>query len=153
MSENVERKMETKIVLPKIEYNRCRKKIDVTQGSPRKLRVACRKIAEFFRREGGYDFVQFDENETDEYHAFLFFDPLDGGDEVIGACCFRWREWTNSDPGWGLQWIWLHPYFRGKGILKGHWPFFMEKFGNFSVEGPVSRIMFDFLKKYYPQGL
>lgn len=120
----------------------------VKSDSPMKDKKCVYKMACFFRREFNYDMVQFCEYDKDNYEAYLFQD-YNNPDEVYGACCFRERNYKDSGKMWALQWIWFHPYFRSKGNLKRHWPFFLERYGNFHVEGPLSVNMFEFCKKYH----
>lgn len=148
-------KMNTKIQLPKInlytDYDLYEEEefhglVPVLNKSKKKNKVSVRKIAEFFRREFNYDFVQFSEYDDDNYYAYLIL-PRCYVEEVIGAMCFRWREWEDAPPSWALQWVWLHPYFRNQGLLTSHWPDLKRKFGDFFVEGPLSSSMKGFLKK------
>lgn len=46
-----------------------------------------------------------------------------------------------------MQWLWLHPYARSKGIMSALWPSFLEKFGDFNVERPLSKAMKAFVDK------
>src|SRR5262249_17652815 len=48
---------------------------------------------------------------------------------VIGACCFKWGGWSDEPPVRCLDWIWLHPYFRRRGLLRDAWPAFRAEFG------------------------
>lgn len=109
-------------------------------------------FARYFRREFKYDFVQFggpSENEND-FEAWLFFEDRSSYEEIpIGACCFRHRKYTDHHH-WGLQWIWLHPYFRSQGILKNNFPFFVDRYGSFVPEPPLSKSMEAFASKYCP---
>jgi hypothetical protein len=72
--------------------------------------------------------------------------------EALGACCFRWRDFTLGEqpypllgPCYVLSWIWLHPYIRRHGCLEQAWPYFVERFGDFIVETPLSTAMHQFL--------
>jgi hypothetical protein len=92
------------------------------------MRKRVERFAKHFQREMHFDFPQFETDETlcksgfVRYEAFLFH--TSAGDlwhgegpikqRFFGACCFRWREWTNAPAEWSLDWIWLHPYFRSK---------------------------------------
>lgn len=103
--------------------------------------------ARAFKREFGYDFIQWSEKEDDPgAYGFLFRDP-EQLDVIIGACAFRWRNYTDSDPMWAMQWIWLMPDARHKGILTKYWPVFTHMFGKFHVERPLSDAMAAFLEK------
>lgn len=111
------------------------------------LRRAVLHCACFFRREFRYDFVQFAIKDADPYRAFIWVDN-EYDCRVIGSCCFRWREYSDAPHGYGMQWIWFHPYFRGAGLLTKAWPYFLARFEDFHLEGPFSRAMERFLVKH-----
>lgn len=121
----------------------------VVRRSPLSHKRAVETLATYFRREFDYDFVQYssDEDLDDrETVAFIWTTGYEGDLSVIGACCFRLRhEETTDFKCWALQWIWFHPYFRGKGILTRAWPLFCKAFGSFEVEHPISFAMKCFL--------
>lgn len=127
--------------------------VTVTWKSPLKLRREVERFAIYFRREFNYDFMQFvatEEPKNDErpYAAYLFTNELHEHPRVwVGGCCFRWREFKGLDARWGMQWMWLHPYYRGKGILGRAWNKFKELHGNFFCEPPFSPAMEAFLRK------
>jgi hypothetical protein len=123
----------------------------VSVRSPQSYRRAVYRLARYFRREMDYDVVQygFDGRESDPDHvAFLWVHPeaigLGEGFRVpcVGATCFRLR-----DEGRAMQWVWMHPYFRRRGLLSEAWPEFVREFGDFAVEGPLSAAMKGFLVK------
>ncbi len=125
----------------------------VMEDSPLSLKKKVYKIASYFRREEEYDFVQFSDTEKEysihPYHAWCWtighYPTL-----LAGACCFRWREYKEEPAAYYMQWIWLHPYRRNKGLLKESWPFFKSLYGEkFFVEHPYSESMRYFLKKYH----
>lgn len=141
-------------------------RIKVTHKSPRPIKAAVATVAAFFQREFQYDCLQYGYKglEDDPYHtAYLFFDEgrrfefFKGQGFVspsIGACCFRTRRIKGSESSVGLQWIWIHPYFRRKGVLTKHWPFLVEQHGDFFAEPPLSPAMDGFLRKVgYPHPL
>jgi len=125
------------------------------------LRRAVYQVALYFKREFRYDLVQYgvDGHETDEQsRAFLWLDmdrPAYRGSTrvfaVIGACCFRLREWTDAPPDWVLQWVWFHPYARRRGLLRKSWEHFRERFGDFFPEPPLGRAMDAFIDSL-PEG-
>jgi hypothetical protein len=126
--------------------------VAVRSKSPSKLRKAVERFAIYFRREFHYDFVQFSAKEKpgddEPYAAYLFASERNSYPRLwVGACCFRWREYDDVEPRWVVQWMWLHPYFRGKGILGHAWDKFHEVHGNFYCEPPLSRAMEAFLRK------
>lgn len=126
--------------------------ICVTTRSPVTHRRAVYACACYFRREGGYDFVQYghDGQEDDEDARAYLWSTLcldeRGGDVALGACCFRLRcippMMINR---YDLQWIWLHPYVRRHGYLTRAWPYFSARFPSFVPEPPLSPAMIAFL--------
>lgn len=139
----------------------CPSPLLVLPSSPRKIREFVEIFAKHFRRELHYDFVPFAATEVPTsqgyvpYEVYLFhevasdlFDPdKPAKQRCIGACGFRWYEWTNAPACWSLQWVWFHPYFRGRGHLSNAWPSFVKKYGNFHVQPPFSAAMEKFLEK------
>lgn len=134
-------------------------KIDPT--SPLVLRLAVETLARYFKKEMRSDWLQFDATEMQSslgyvpYEAHLFHEiarecivedePLP--QRVFGACYFRWREWTDSEPSWSLDWIWIHPYFRRCGHLQQAWPAFQKRYRTaFNVAPPLSIAMEAFVK-------
>ena len=132
----------------------------VVPASPKRLREKVEIFGRWFSREMRYSCV-FEASDTPDkqwftrYEAYLFHedaeDLWDGNGTVkqrfFGACCFRWRERGNAPAYWTLQWVWLHPFFRGRGHLRDAWPIFEQKYGRFDPEGPFSCGMEIFLKK------
>jgi hypothetical protein len=126
--------------------------LKVTNKSPISHRKAVLEIARYFKRELCYDFVQYDINEDDDCEAFLFLGyPYSETCPTMGACCFRQRKIKDGELDgifWTLDWIWLHPYVRGNGILKEHWNKFNELYPGFLPMPPFSNAMKHFLLKY-----
>lgn len=101
--------------------------------------------AQMFKREFGYDFVQWDPTARDvTAHAYLFNDDtgLFGHGAIAGACALMWRD--GERPGWAMQWIWLAPALRRKGILSRRWEQLRKRFGEFYLERPLSPAMAQF---------
>jgi len=138
--------------------------VKVQDDSSVRDRKAVEKIATFFRRELDYGFVQYDAKEPSggRYEpyiptiAYLFTNPdllhyTNAGKSRIatkGACCFRKRAYQDmTEPIWELDWIWLHPYERNKGILQRYWQVFMKEFEMFFPSHPISKSMEKFLLK------
>jgi len=126
--------------------------VTVNHKSPDRYKKAIYKIAKFFKNEFSYDFIQYAEKENDTQHiAYCWIHPQivpiishmdDFRVSIIGATCFRYRKnYKNMKPFWGMQWMWLHPYFRDKGYFKKSYPIFKEKIGEFIMEPPFSRTM------------
>lgn len=145
--------LETK-VLPLTGYEGTNNVRTIFSNSRLSERRAVWHMARYFKREFGYDFVQYGDDgfEHDDNHvAYLWesgFDPV-----AIGACCFRWRHENKDDRHWGLQWVWFHPYVRRRGMLTAIWPFFRHVFDDFRVEYPLSTAMEVFLRKIDPDKL
>lgn len=118
----------------------------VTMRSPLPCRKAVETLAIYFRREFKFDFVQYQyRGDEKTARAYLWLLPdWDTSYNAIGACCFRQRKWRNVKY-WGLQWIWFHPYERGRGHLTKSWPYFQARFGDFYPEPPLSWGMESFL--------
>lgn len=118
----------------------------VIPSSPLALKQEVEKLAYYFRREFHYDFVQFEASETGPFDAYLFSSLSDFPPVWAGACCFRTRHFDDLDAEiQGFQWMWLHPYFRGRGILSSQWKTLRTNHGDFYPEPPVSPAMKEFL--------
>jgi hypothetical protein len=77
------------------------------------------------------------------YKAFLFHSQ----DRFVGAACLRYRKDQSEDTPWLFQWLWIHPYFRRRGVLTHTWPELKEQAGQFRLSEPVSSHMQAFLAK------
>jgi hypothetical protein len=114
--------------------------------SPRAAHQVVERYARYFRREFGYDFVQYDANEPyrlAETQAWLWttVDMLRRC-PVLGACCVRSRTYSNCPESfWALQWVWLHPYARNQGLFTHAFPVFLERYGAINLEPPLSAAM------------
>jgi hypothetical protein len=115
----------------------------VTKDSSIVLKRAMYKLALYFQREFGYDYIQYDINSKNNYIGYMWTD----GTIVIGACLF-W--WSDEDECWRMNWAWFHPYLRDKKLLSESWNYFIERHGKFDVDLPLSNNMKAFLikKKY-----
>jgi hypothetical protein len=135
----------------------CVELLPVTPRSPMRFRRAVETIAQYFRREFGYDFTQYDATERSDPRdqVFLWVNPCDdlAGVRALGAACFRWRRWSDGSAGLALAFCWLHPYCRRQGVLSASWPHFCERLGDFVVERPLSPAMEGFLRKVDPEKL
>jgi len=126
--------------------------VDIWSSS--KLKKFVYRIAVYFRREFDYSFVQYSEEEDDLTHrAFLFLSKANDKYydkniyRILGGGCFRHRKPQDRPEYYALQWIWIHPYMRRKGILTKVFDEFMNKFGQFRVESPYSVEIKSFLEK------
>lgn len=129
---------------------------EVSVTSPFEIRKALEQFARYFKLEFHYDDIQYYADEHDEECiGFLFTESaLDIITEdhkqmptrCSGGCCFR-REQFEDGCKWVLFWVWIHPFFRNRGILTKHWKKFLEQFGEFIIEQPLSDAMRSFLEK------
>jgi hypothetical protein len=121
----------------------------IDRSSIKSVRLAAAVIAQYFRREFGYDspLYQADESLDPRERIYLLTVERDGYRLGVGVICFRWRDWENMPEGLSLTWLWIHPYLRGAGILSSYWDLFRELHGDFPVEPPVSKAMKAFLTK------
>jgi hypothetical protein len=114
----------------------------LTRASARHAHQVTERYARYFRREFGYDFVQYDADEAYDLHetqAWLWTSCDYEGYRVLGACCCRYRRYTNLPESlWALQWVWLHPYARHKGLFTAAWPVLLQQYGALHLEPPVS---------------
>lgn len=120
-------------------------------SSDKEARLATYMLAKYFMREVKIDSVLFpharcpkyDDNECFAYLLTLEKSQIEMKSVAIGALCFRLRDF-----GYGLQWVWFHPYVRNEGFLKRNWPLLEEKFGkDFYCEPPYTPAMEVFLVK------
>lgn len=91
-----------------------------------------------------FTFIDYDHTSTAEDNAK--YNKAHHAACVYGACHFSKLNVTTEDY-WKLNWIWIHPFFRHRGMIKEHWKYFEEIFGDFYIAKPVSPEMINFLKK------
>ena len=103
-----------------------------------------------FKREFQYDFLQWEgslrkKNLRQESHGYLFADHTDtyGPGAAVGACAF-WHE----DDKWRMRWIWVCPSMRRSGVLAKRWAEFLQRYGDFEIDTPLSDAMAAFVNKY-----
>lgn len=118
----------------------------VTSKSPAWKHNEMYERALAFKREFHYDFTQWGSHGRDDdpnARGFLFSNEAGA---ITGACAFRLRI-NDECSRWGLQWVWIAPQYRRDGYLTRQWKIFRSKFGDFTVEAPVSPAMAAFLAK------
>lgn len=130
---------------------------EVNKNSDFEIRSALEKFARYFKAEFRYDNLQYSADEHDEdCICFLFTESaMDVCTEkhtqmptrCFGGVCFRKTQSDNGEK-WILYWVWLHPFFRNRGILSKHWKHFRTQFCDFIVEPPLSSAMQSFLGKH-----
>jgi len=118
----------------------------VTTNSPAWQHNEMYERALAFKREFGYDFVQWGSPKGDsdpEVNGIFFLNEVGA---IVGACAFRVRE-HGTRRVWALQWIWFAPRYRRQGHLARQWQRLRADYGDFEVEHPVSPAMQAFLEK------
>lgn len=125
----------------------------VDQSSPLWMHGAVCDRAFEFKREFKYDFVQWDGSSTrragEDWQGWLF--AADDMGAIAGACGFMRRDGAIEGPEWSLQWIWLAPKYRRAGLLEARWPSFLQAYGDFDIERPLSPAMQAFVRKHGTQ--
>lgn len=144
--------MKYKIESPVIENEKHKDIFYVETSSSDELQSALELLAEHFKKEFRYDYLQYckrDENKDctgvliTERAMDLVKDIDHHPYRIIGGGCFR----EKSPNVYSLDWVWFHPFARNRSKLKNIWPQFKERFGNFKVTGPLSAQMKAFLDK------
>ena len=123
----------------------------VTADEPLQVHRAVEEIAGYFKHEGRFDFIQYTAHEdihSKNSHAYIWIEE-DWQDTIaIGACEFRYLGDVGQIKDWSLEWVWMHPYRRCRGLLSDAWPAFVEYYGkDFHIAPPLSREMRQFLNK------
>ena len=103
--------------------------------------------ARAFRREFGYDFVQWQSEKGDKDPNVIGFLLTNQSWAIVGACSFRRKVNNKNTWNWTLDWVWICPQERRKGHLASRWKMFRERFGTFNLTFPVSDEMKAFLTK------
>lgn len=103
-----------------------------------------------FKHEFQYDFLQWEgsirkKNLRAESHGYLFADHTDryGPGAAVGACAF-WQEGEK----WRMRWIWVCPSMRRSGVLARRWAEFLQRYGDFEIDTPLSDAMAGFVNKH-----
>lgn len=122
----------------------------VDSSSPLWMHEAVLQRARAFRREFSYDRVQWDGSAQraapEGWHGYLF--AGDAAGTIAGACGFLVEESGQYGGQWSLHWIWLAPKFRRQGILNARWNDFLNLYGDFYIEAPLSEAMQSFVRKH-----
>lgn len=67
----------------------------------------------------------------------------------VGACEFREAMYPRivTPVQWVLDWVWIHPLMRRRGLLTQAWPSLEDRHGEFLIYGRMSQAMDQFLDK------
>ena len=123
---------------------------EVSSSDPMRYRMAARKIGYFFYNELHHDTPPYLPRRQPDDIMFMWIDTdytLRKKAIAYGVCGFSPLTNHENKDGWELSWAWFHPYERRRGHLSNAWPYFLERFGLFSVQTPWSVGMQEFLKK------
>lgn len=102
-----------------------------------------------FRSDFGYDFIQWPgsgtEKASSDWRGHLIPAAQDG--TIAGACAFNRRpEADQYGSEWAMAWIWLAPSYRRLGLVRERWAKYLELYGDFWIERPLSHEMEAFIK-------
>lgn len=120
----------------------------VDGGSPLWMHDEVYERALQFKRDFRYDSLQWNGNgqrkASPNFDGYLFSERSESlpTGTVAGACAFilRKNQWT-------LYWIWVAPNMRRTGVLSARWAAFLERYGDFNIEWPLSEAMTGFVRK------
>jgi hypothetical protein len=84
-----------------------------------------------------------------ECHCYLFADDTETlpSGAIAGACGFNHINYSDGTSGKWLEWIWLCPTVRRKGILERQWAWLRQENGDFGFQ-PVTKAMEGFARKH-----
>lgn len=118
-------------------------------NKPHRCRPLLERMGYFIKREEHYDFPLYSADKLEEEgFGHLFGNPYGGGaSRAVGGGAFNFEKWSDADPSYCLEWVWIHPYFRRQGILAAAWENWRSKYGEFAIRPPYSRAMLAFLIK------
>lgn len=127
----------------------------VTCKSPVWLDKEIYTRARLFKWEFGYDFTQWGgdgvyRNKDPRWQGHLFSVNGDNGRAaglMGGACAFYAKTYDL----WSLAWVWVAPKYRRNGLLTKRWRSFIDRYGDFTLETPLSPAMQSFLLRYGTQ--
>jgi zinc-finger of acetyl-transferase ESCO len=95
----------------------------VDERSPAQLHKLVYERARALQRDEGYGFPQWNPDcpprgRGERMHAVLLVEDS----TPIGAVSFEYVNWTNAPPGWHLNFAWIAPPWRLKGVMARRWP-------------------------------
>jgi hypothetical protein len=67
---------------------------------------------------------------------------------IGGACAFGFANYTHRPATWVMEWAWLAPGARRKGLLTRQLALFQHEFGQFDLAPPLSTPMVNFVRKH-----
>ena len=119
----------------------------VTATSPKWMHKEVYERAVMFKREMEYDFIQWGlppkKGRPREDGIGYLLAEVNTPSTIVGACAFRERSGT-----WTMDWAWLAPKYRRRGVMQRYWHRFVEAFGDFPLEYPLSEAMREFVLKH-----
>jgi len=121
----------------------------VDKTSPTRLHKLIHERARALQRDEGYDIPQWGRDcaprgRDGRVHAILLVEDS----TPVGAVGFEHVTWTNGPPSWHLNFAWIAPPWRRKGVMARRWPQWLATYGEFTLEEPFSAAMANFLAKH-----
>ncbi|WP_327074510.1 hypothetical protein OG196_32275 [Kitasatospora purpeofusca] len=107
------------------------------------LREAVDVIGQQFQRETTSDIAPFSA-ERGEAEGVLFVSRRFHATFPIAAGA---AGFAIEDGVWWMDWIRIHPYERGRGLMDAIWIDLENRYGQFHIDGPYSRAMLAFLRR------
>jgi hypothetical protein len=121
----------------------------VDEMSPKRLHKLVYERARALQRDEEYDIPQWGKDRAprgrgERIHAILLIEES----TPVGAVGFEYVTWTNTPPGWHLNFAWIAPPWRRKGVMSRRWPQWLAIYGEFTLEQPFSEALANFLAKH-----
>lgn len=121
------------------------------EKQPNAVHKAIERIAFHAKREGHWDSPLYGmvDAKNSNCEAYLWTDSDWSETFITGACVFRFLGDVDQVKKWQLEWIWIHPFYRGRGLLSGAWKAFEDEYGkDFMIEPPLSHGLKGFIEKW-----
>ncbi len=125
-----------RIEMPILPYEGIgRNSILVEKSSPLDLRKAVEMYANATKRECGYaSLARAKDLETRQ--VWLIPPRSRGPASFVAAGAVSFEPFDGS---WELRWMYFHPFQRGNQIIDFHWSSFCSRYGDFTVQQPITR--------------
>ena len=124
----------------------------VNENTSEDIQVIVEAISVFFNKELDLASRPYEAGILDKHHAYLFVEKVQNerdhskdeiGVRAIGGCSFHYEHENVLT----LQWIWVHPFKRRKGIVSKHFDYFVNEYKEFGLSQIKSPIMRTFIPK------
>jgi hypothetical protein len=136
--------------------------VRVDAASPRWLHKLVYERARALQRDlqltGGAQWGKHGPHEPDPnecgQHAILL---VEAPTVPVGAVSLAWFDWPSGGdrlqppPGWHMLFAWVADSWRRQGVLSRRWPVWRARYGEFTLEPPLSEAMQAFVGKMGPR--